>query len=54
VSIVSSKLKEIILFFCFSITLVTKQINDKERTAAAMENPDLMKIVEQCIVDREY
>ncbi|XP_066915380.1 cytosolic iron-sulfur assembly component 2A-like [Clytia hemisphaerica] len=28
---------------------VTKQINDKERTAAAMENPDLMKIVSECI-----
>lgn len=33
---------------------ITKQINDKERTAAAMENPDLMKIVGECIADNEY
>jgi len=28
---------------------VNKQINDKERIAAAMENPDLRDIVEGCI-----
>ena len=28
---------------------ITKQINDKERTAAAMENPDLVQIVQECI-----
>jgi metal-sulfur cluster biosynthetic enzyme len=28
---------------------VNRQINDKERVAAAMENPDLQKIVEECI-----
>jgi len=28
---------------------VNKQINDKERIAAAMENPDLRDIVEECI-----
>ncbi|XP_031557627.1 cytosolic iron-sulfur assembly component 2A-like isoform X2 [Actinia tenebrosa] len=28
---------------------INKQINDKERIAAAMENPNLKKIVEDCI-----
>lgn len=28
---------------------INKQINDKERIAAAMENPNLKKIVEECI-----
>ncbi|KAK3727926.1 hypothetical protein QZH41_016378 [Actinostola sp. cb2023] len=28
---------------------INKQINDKERVAAAMENPNLRKIVENCI-----
>lgn len=28
---------------------VNKQINDKERIAAAMENPNLRSMVEQCI-----
>ena len=32
---------------------VTKQINDKERVAAAMENPHLRKTVEECIGDEE-
>lgn len=36
------------LDFFFS---VNKQINDKERIAAAMENPNLKKIVEECILD---
>ncbi|KAJ7365870.1 Cytosolic iron-sulfur assembly component 2A [Desmophyllum pertusum] len=30
---------------------INKQINDKERIAAAMENPSLKKIVEECIAD---
>ncbi|KAL9987227.1 hypothetical protein ACROYT_G001498 [Oculina patagonica] len=30
---------------------INKQINDKERIAAAMENPNLKKIVEDCISD---
>ncbi|XP_057308513.1 cytosolic iron-sulfur assembly component 2A-like isoform X2 [Hydractinia symbiolongicarpus] len=32
---------------------ITKQINDKERTSAAIENPELMKIVQQCIKERD-
>ena len=28
---------------------VTKQINDKERVAAALENPNLLETVERCI-----
>ena len=31
---------------------VNKQINDKERVAAAMENPDLRQIVEECVTSR--
>jgi len=30
---------------------INKQINDKERIAAAMENPNLKKIVDECISD---
>lgn len=32
---------------------INKQINDKERIAAAMENPNLRKIVEECIQDND-
>ncbi|XP_077988791.1 cytosolic iron-sulfur assembly component 2A-like [Glandiceps talaboti] len=32
---------------------INKQINDKERIAAAMENPNLLKMVEACIVEQE-
>ena len=32
---------------------VNKQINDKERIAAAMENPDLRTLVEGCIEEQE-
>ncbi|XP_070686751.1 cytosolic iron-sulfur assembly component 2A isoform X2 [Pempheris klunzingeri] len=31
--------------------IVNKQINDKERVAAAMENPNLREIVEQCVIE---
>ncbi|KTG40292.1 hypothetical protein cypCar_00039151, partial [Cyprinus carpio] len=30
---------------------VNKQINDKERVAAAMENPSLREMVEQCVTE---
>ncbi|KAJ8249249.1 hypothetical protein GJAV_G00232770 [Gymnothorax javanicus] len=30
---------------------INKQINDKERVAAAMENPNLREIVEQCVAE---
>lgn len=33
---------------------VNKQINDKERVAAAMENPNLREMVEECVRDVEY
>lgn len=33
---------------------VNKQINDKERVAAAMENPNLRDMVEECIREPEY
>ncbi|XP_065215082.1 MIP18 family protein galla-1-like [Planococcus citri] len=32
---------------------INKQVNDKERVAAAMENPNLLKIVENCIEEKE-
>jgi len=33
---------------------INKQINDKERVDAAMQNPNLRMIVEECIKDPEY
>lgn len=36
--------------FCLA---VNKQINDKERVAAAMENPNLREIVEQCVIESD-
>lgn len=33
---------------------INKQINDKERTAAAMENPSLRELVENCIKDQDF
>ncbi|GFX30854.1 cytosolic iron-sulfur assembly component 2A [Trichonephila clavipes] len=32
-----------------SVHAVSRQLNDKERIAAAMENPELRKMVEECI-----
>ncbi|XP_071424365.1 cytosolic iron-sulfur assembly component 2A [Pithys albifrons albifrons] len=32
---------------------INKQINDKERVAAAMENPALRELVEQCVTEPE-
>jgi len=31
---------------------VNKQINDKERVAAAMENPNLLELIDACIEER--
>lgn len=42
------------LWFSVSVNFVSpvnKQINDKERVAAAMENPNLREIVEQCVTE---
>ncbi|XP_072038518.1 cytosolic iron-sulfur assembly component 2A-like [Amphiura filiformis] len=33
---------------------INKQINDKERIAAAMENPNLKQLVENCVKDDDY
>ncbi|KAL6440727.1 hypothetical protein ACFW04_003289 [Cataglyphis niger] len=33
---------------------INKQINDKERIAAAMENPNLRELVEKCILEEDY
>uniref|UniRef100_A0A8C5NEH3 Cytosolic iron-sulfur assembly component 2A n=1 Tax=Gouania willdenowi TaxID=441366 RepID=A0A8C5NEH3_GOUWI len=35
----------------FKHKVINKQINDKERVAAAMENPNLREIVEQCVLE---
>ncbi|KAJ8925285.1 hypothetical protein NQ315_009113 [Exocentrus adspersus] len=32
---------------------INKQINDKERIAAAMENPNLKQMVENCIIEED-
>ena len=40
------------VYHVYNIT-VNKQINDKERVAAAMENPSLRKLVEECIAERD-
>jgi len=52
----------IISFFCSKVLplwllvfcAVSKQINDKERVAAALENPSLLSLVNECISDAEY
>lgn len=38
---------------CFQFS-VNKQINDKERVAAALENPSLMQVVEKCLEEKDY
>ena len=37
------------ILFLFSIPTVNKQLNDKERVAAALENPKLLEVVGKCI-----
>ena len=39
----------VFIHFYLILFTVNKQINDKERVAAAMENPDLRDLVEGCI-----
>ena len=39
-----------LILFC---SIVNKQINDKERVAAALENPSLLKLVNECIKDSD-
>ena len=41
------------IYYSICDFLVNKQINDKERVAAAMENPNLRKIVEDCLKEPE-
>lgn len=33
--------------------LVNKQLNDKERVAAALENPNLLEVIEQCLASTD-
>lgn len=40
-----------LMFVFMFVPPVNKQINDKERVAAAMENPNLRDIVEQCVAE---
>ncbi len=37
----------------FLFISVNKQINDKERVAAALENPNLRELVDQCIEEQD-
>lgn len=53
--------KKVILFAYVVLTtltinfvLVNKQINDKERISAAMENPRLKEMVENCIKEEDW
>lgn len=50
--IIRNLIKEVLNQFIFTVA-VNKQINDKERIAAAMENPNLRNLVENCIADEE-
>ena len=45
-----SSMQDIITRYTFYFS-VNKQINDKERIAAAMENPNLRDLVNKCISD---
>ncbi len=33
--------------------VVNKQLNDKERVAAALENPNLLDVVNQCLMESD-
>lgn len=51
----SSKLRlrtEIVKLALF-IFIVNKQLNDKERVAAALENPNLRQLVDECLYSSE-
>lgn len=39
------------IFPIYAYVKVNKQLNDKERVAAALENPVLLETVEQCLVN---
>jgi hypothetical protein len=46
--------KEIMTWFSYSVVFlcfyaVNKQLNDKERVAAALENPNLLDMVDECL-----
>lgn len=47
------KAEFVLIFIYCTLQTVNKQINDKERIAAAMENPNLRELVENCIKDEE-
>ena len=41
------------IFFTNNYMKVNKQLNDKERVAAALENPVLLETVEQCLANTD-
>lgn len=41
------------LIFLFFFLAVNKQLNDKERVAAALENPNLRQLVDECLYSNE-
>jgi hypothetical protein len=49
----SSRPPRLISLLKFAIFLVNKQLNDKERVAAALENPNLRQLVDDCIYSNE-
>ncbi|KAK7817861.1 protein ae7 [Quercus suber] len=38
-----------VVFFSLLVYAVNKQLNDKERVAAALENPNLVDMVDECL-----
>ena len=50
---VLTALLHLCLCVCMCVAAVNRQINDKERACAAMENPELRGIVEECLKEVE-
>jgi len=44
----------ILKIFVTNIYAVNKQLNDKERVAAALENPNLLDMVDECLAPSYY
>lgn len=53
VILTKSKLTQKICEFFFLRLVVNKQLNDKERVAAALENPNLRQLVDECLYSSE-
>lgn len=42
-------MKNLCCIYSLSFNAVNKQLNDKERVAAALENPNLVDMVDECL-----